>query len=93
MGIVYQKNSGGTGDNYADQFDGKGENPTTTHTKSPKPQKGRERKGGKRKKTLTIQQQLTNAQQHNAIQCTPQHIVITIAHHHDVRIQTQHERT
>ena len=48
MGIVRQKNSGGTGNNYTDQFDGKGENPTTTPTNSPKPQKGRERKGEKR---------------------------------------------
>ena len=94
MGIVHQKNNGGTGDNYTDQFDGKGENPTTTPTTppppSPKLQKGREKKRGKEKggKTLTIQQQLTYVQQHNATQCTPQHIVITIAHHHDVRSYT-----
>ena len=49
----------------------------------PSPKKGGKGKGRKGK-TLTIQQQLTYVQQHNAIQCTPQHIVIAIAHHHGV---------
>ena len=65
MGIVHQKNNGGTEDNYADQFDGKGENETPydySHklSQAPSLQKGRERKGDKRKET--IQQQLTEVQ-------------------------------
>ena len=65
MGIVHQKNNGGTEDNYADQFDGKGENETPydySHklSQAPSLQKGRERKGDKRKET--VQQQLTEVQ-------------------------------
>ena len=57
MGIVRQKNNGGKGDNYTDQFDGKGENSYYySHNPLPLPQapkregkeKG-ERKGGKKR--------------------------------------------
>ena len=70
----------------------KGRKPLLLQQTPQSPKKGGKGKGRKAK-TLTIQKQLSYVQQHNAIQCTPQHIVITIAHHHDVRIQTQHERT
>ena len=57
--LIRQKNSGGTGDNYTDQFDVKGEkeNPYNYSHKlpqAPNPQKGGKGKGRKGK-TLTIQ--------------------------------------
>ena len=78
MDIIRQKNNGGTGDNYSDQFDGKGENPTTTPTKSPKPQKGRERKGGEKEKNINYTTAINIC---TTTQCHPMYTTAHCNHH------------
>ena len=80
--LIHQKNSGGTGDNYTDQFDEKGEkeHPSTTPTNSPKPQtpkmggKGKGEKGENINYTTAINKCTTT-------QCHPMYTTTHCNHH------------